>query len=209
MTKRNSKKASKPHPPPHTRDAGSARSRTRVAKNVPTSRPVRKRNKGRLAPSPDMAAIKAAYLEAMYGGHYHSVICETLKVKWRDISLELCRDPAFAEKFRDAEKVKNEVIQMRREEVADRRGMDGWEEPVFYQGIECGSIRRFSDALLLAQMKKEKPLDYADRHMHVGPGGGPVAWANVPPSPQSLKEWEDQIRSSLQAAGKTTGGDKP
>lgn len=191
MTKVKQKTKNKAHPPPRTRKAGSARSRPRVAKSMPRFRFYE------VPRVPDK--VKAKYLEAMCRGEYHSDICEALNVIWRQISLELCHDPEFAKAFKQAEAVKCEVHQMKREEIADQRGMVGWDEPVFYQGVECGSVRRFSDTLLLAQMKKAKPLDYADRHVHMGADGGAVAWAQVPPQPKSLDDWEKQVRKAMEA----------
>ena len=39
------------------------------------------------------------------------------------------------------------------EEEAGRRGHDGWEEPVFYEGKEVATIRKYSDRLLIARIK--------------------------------------------------------
>ncbi len=43
---------------------------------------------------------------------------------------------------------------------AIRRGYEGWREPVFYQGHQCGTIRRYSDRLLMALLKLGKPEKY-------------------------------------------------
>ena len=40
-----------------------------------------------------------------------------------------------------------------------RRGVRGYDEPVWWQGKEVGSVRKFSDALLLARIRKLDP-DY-------------------------------------------------
>jgi hypothetical protein len=40
---------------------------------------------------------------------------------------------------------------------AHRRAVDGTEEPVYYKGIKCGSLQRYSDTLLLALMKRHMP----------------------------------------------------
>jgi len=189
MKTKHSKRKVKAHPPPRTHRAASARSRSRVAKTVPISLDN--------YTASELKDIKFKYLEAMYLGKRHTEILDELKIAWRVISLCLCSDPEFAKVFHEAEVCKNELIQIRREEIMDQRGMEGWLEPVFYLGKKCGSIRRFSDSLILAQSKKAKPLDYAERHVHMGPGGGPVAWANVPPVPTSLTDWEKQVASSL------------
>lgn len=53
-------------------------------------------------------------------------------------------DPAFAALWAEAEAIADDAV------IAEvrRRAMDGVDEPVFYQGAECGQIRRYSDAML-------------------------------------------------------------
>ena len=53
-------------------------------------------------------------------------------------------DPDFAAAWDEAraeagDRLKAEAI---------RRGVEGWDEPVFYQGEVCGHIRRYSDGML-------------------------------------------------------------
>lgn len=52
------------------------------------------------------------------------------------------------------------AMSLRRAEIEgeiSRRGMEGWEEPVFYHGDQCGTIRKFSDQLLLALARRNIP----------------------------------------------------
>lgn len=66
------------------------------------------------------------------------------------------------------------------EAEADRRGLEGVLEPVFYKGAVCGSIRRYSDDLLKFRIKKELP-EYREtiRQEHSGPGGGPIDYRRM------------------------------
>ena len=52
-----------------------------------------------------------------------------------------------------------------------RRAIDGVEEPIFQGGMEVGSKRKYSDALLLAHAKRHMPNEYGDKktitHEHV------------------------------------------
>lgn len=59
--------------------------------------------------------------------------------KWRD------SDPVFAEAWADAEAQAGDRIR----KAVDDRAIEGWLEPVFYQGEECGHVRKYSDTLLL------------------------------------------------------------
>lgn len=49
------------------------------------------------------------------------------------------------------------------EEEADRRGRDGYNQPVFFRGRQAGVKRRYSDGLLLARLKALKPELYRER----------------------------------------------
>lgn len=49
------------------------------------------------------------------------------------------------------------------EEEARRRALSGVDEPVFYQGEECGAIRKYSDTLLIFLLKGRKPEKYRER----------------------------------------------
>jgi hypothetical protein len=40
---------------------------------------------------------------------------------------------------------------------ARRRALEGWEEPVFYQGEICGHIRKYSDTLIMFLLKAYRP----------------------------------------------------
>ena len=48
----------------------------------------------------------------------------------------------------------------RLEDAAKTRSIEGWEEPVFYQGKACGTVRKFSDTLLMFQLNGRRPEKY-------------------------------------------------
>lgn len=55
------------------------------------------------------------------------------------------------------------------------RGLDGWDEPVYQGGKQVGTVRKFSDTLLLLEMKRRDPA-YRDNHRVelTGKDGGPI-----------------------------------
>lgn len=71
-------------------------------------------------------------------------------------------DPEFARRWECA--IDDAVEAMEAE--ADRRAMEGTEKPVFYQGAKCGTIREYSDTLLIFRLKALKPEKYRDRFEH-------------------------------------------
>ena len=52
----------------------------------------------------------------------------------------------------------------------------GVDEPVFYQGAQCGAVRKYSDTLLIFMLKARRPEKYRERANVelTGQGGGPV-----------------------------------
>ena len=56
-----------------------------------------------------------------------------------------------------------EQAAQRLEAEAKRRAVEGVEEPVFYQGKQCGVIKRYSDALLMFLLKGAMPDKYKER----------------------------------------------
>ncbi len=69
-------------------------------------------------------------------------------------------DANYKELFREAELQAADVL----EAEAKRRALDGWYEPVYYQGEECGRVLRFSDGLMQTLLKGAKPDKYRERH---------------------------------------------
>jgi len=62
------------------------------------------------------------------------------------------------------------------EEEARRRAIDGVDEPVgWYRGRAGGTVRRYSDTLLIFLLKGARPDKYRERFEHSGPGGAPLA----------------------------------
>ncbi len=50
------------------------------------------------------------------------------------------------------------------EDEVTRRAVEGWEEPVgWYKGKAGGTVRRYSDTLLIFKLKGELPQKYAER----------------------------------------------
>ena len=48
---------------------------------------------------------------------------------------------------------------------ARRRAVEGYEVPVFHQGVEVGSVRRFSDLLLIFLLKHRRPEIFQDKQI--------------------------------------------
>lgn len=80
-------------------------------------------------------------------------------------------DRSTAYKLRDEQPDFALAWQAAREEAADlleaeahRRAVTGTLEPVYYQGKRCGTIRRYSDTLLVVLLKANRPTKFRERH---------------------------------------------
>lgn len=61
------------------------------------------------------------------------------------------------------------------EDEARRRAEEGVEEPVFHQGSQCGTVRKFSDTLLIFLLKAHDPKYREKTGLELtGANGGPV-----------------------------------
>ncbi len=69
------------------------------------------------------------------------------------------KDELFCERWDDAIAIAIERL----EAEADRRAVEGIEDPVFYQGEQCGTVRKFSDTLLMFRLKALAPDRYRER----------------------------------------------
>ena len=69
-------------------------------------------------------------------------------------------DKAFKKEWEEAAR----YGALRLEDEARRRAIEGWEEPVWHKGMECGTVRKYSDTLLIVLLKAHHPEKYAERN---------------------------------------------
>ena len=58
----------------------------------------------------------------------------------------------------------------RLETEARRRAVTGTSESVYYKGATCGTLRKYSDTLLIFLLKGARPEKYSERFVHTGSG---------------------------------------
>lgn len=82
-------------------------------------------------------------------------------------------DQEFALAWKEARTIGLEAF----EEEAGRRAYHGTLKPVFYRGRRCGSLREYSDTLLMFLLRAQKPATYREtqKHEHSGTDGGPLS----------------------------------
>lgn len=114
--------------------------------------------------------------------------CEAAGVNRDTVANWRKNDPDFAQRMATAKESAVELLEME----AERRARIGWEEPVYQQGQQIGTVRKFSDAMLALRLKAEKPTAYRDnlRLEASGPDGNPL-------QVQALPVMDDHERSAL------------
>jgi len=78
--------------------------------------------------------------------------------------------PAYKAAFARAQEEAAQLL----EDEAVRRATEGTLEPVFYQGIKCGAVRRYSDGLMQFLLRGFKPQKYSSKAEITGANGGPL-----------------------------------
>ena len=101
------------------------------------------------------------------GSNTHPAI-EKEGISKRHFYRHVSKDPELATRFKEAQLQRDKVRNAKRIEEAEaelaRRGVDGWEEPVFdIKGNHCGNKRRYSDACLIFMLKSLKPEVFAEK----------------------------------------------
>lgn len=75
------------------------------------------------------------------------------------------------------------------EAAARKRAIEGWEEPVFYEGQQCGVKQRYSDACLIFLLKGNHPHKFGDKveQTHKGDADNPVTIFELPSNGRETK----------------------
>ena len=69
------------------------------------------------------------------------------------------RDPEFAQAWHEALQVSYDAV----EHAVRNRAVEGWLEPVFYQGEIVGHVRRFNDENARFLLKAKRPQEFRER----------------------------------------------
>lgn len=116
--------------------------------------PMRSKRKNTKTP-----ARTAVFLDALAEGLSVSSAAKAAGVPLRTIYGWREADPAFAAEWTAAYTIGADNL----EAEAQRRAVKGIEEPVFHGGKVVGSVRRYSDTLLIYMLKARDPERFCDR----------------------------------------------
>lgn len=102
---------------------------------------------------------KSVFIEALKETGIVGRAAEKASVGRSTVYLERECDEEFAEQWEEALECHVETL----EAEADRRAVQGTGKPVFFQGLECGTIQEYSDTLLIFRLKALAPEKYRER----------------------------------------------
>jgi hypothetical protein len=138
------------------------------------------------------ARKRARFLELLALGHSVSKAALLAEVS-RAHCLELkARDEAFARAWQEAEDIAADLA----EDELHRRAVKGVLEPRFYQGVKCGSVRKYSDRLLLRLLEARRPKKWREG-VTVDPGEG--GWAATIALLEAGRKRAEEARAEAEA----------
>lgn len=80
-------------------------------------------------------------------------ITRSVAYEWRD------NDPDFKVIWDKALDLGTDAL----EDEAIRRAKEGTDRPVFYKGVQCGSVREYSDTMLIVMLKARRQEKFGDQ----------------------------------------------
>ena len=117
------------------------------------------------------------------------------------------RDPAFAALWDETMAVAMDTVL---EPEVIRRAVEGVERPVYHQGEQVGTVREYSDTLLIFLLKGWRPERYKDRH-EVGHRGTVELWHKLEQvsamTPEEIQVFLAEVDAHMQQRGATQPGD--
>lgn len=120
---------------------------------TPQKTRVRARRPGESLTPDEIAKTKDTFLAQYAKVGNVAVACEKARIHRSTIHRWAEHDDEFAMRY---EQAKNDYCDSLRNEIS-RRGRDGWIEPVYQEGRKVGSVRKYSDTLLIFQAKAHMP----------------------------------------------------
>lgn len=114
----------------------------------------------------------ARFLEALSDTANVSAAAKKIRISRQYMYQVREEDEEFAAAWDEAVKLGTAAL----EDEAVRRAKDGTLKPVFYKGVKVGTVREYSDTLLIFLLKARDPDKYAERVKKEvsGPGGAPI-----------------------------------
>jgi hypothetical protein len=135
---------------------------------------------------------KAAFLDALSRLASISQACQFARIPRRTVYNWRNQNKGFATAWEKAIELGTDTL----EDEAVRRALQGVLKPVYQQGRRVGSIREFSDALLIALLKARRPKKYRDNlKVEASVTGGVL----LMPTPATKEDWAQRYGPKSEA----------
>ena len=112
------------------------------------------------AGSKSRAEILASYVAARLAGSTVHGWCLTTGLRWADLECMRRSNPGVGHMLMDVEEVAEGVRHCRNLHAAETRAEEGWDEPVFWRGVQVGTVRRFDNRLLERMLASRDPARF-------------------------------------------------
>jgi len=96
-------------------------------------------------------------------GWTHKKAFETAGIQWSEIYLYHSKSPILREFYGSVKAIQEAILKYSRENALQTRGVDGYEEPVFYKGMQVATVRKFSDKCLELALRASDPDKYGEK----------------------------------------------
>jgi len=110
-----------------------------------------------------VCACVAEFLHLTASGETCLDALEAAGLTWGQLQSVKGASPAVMALYEQARDLMRLQQISQRERALLKRGVDGWEEPVWHKGDMVGTIRRFSDKCLELGLKANQPKKYRDK----------------------------------------------
>jgi hypothetical protein len=141
---------------------------------VPTN-PTPKRKAKKRKPNAKAKDWKPAFISALRDCGNVREACRLARVDRTTAYDARKTDDPFAKQWESAIEDACDSLELE----ARRRAFKGVSEPVFYQGEVAGTVKRYSDTLLMFLLKGNRPDKFRDRFEHTGANGAPLPSAQT------------------------------
>ncbi len=118
----------------------------------------RVRRSGQRLTAKQREAAQAVFLDSYSQGHSITKSCQAARVSRETLYTWKEHDEAFMFRFNQAKEEGDDCV---RDEIR-RRGVEGWEEPIYQLKTYVGTVRKYSDRMLEMMAKARMP-EYRDK----------------------------------------------
>lgn len=137
--------------------------------------------------------VRMTYLEQLAKTGRKADSARAAGVSLQTVRNHMKNDPTLSDEVEDALEFYKDTL---RKEI-HRRGVEGVEEPVFYQGAECGAVRKYSDRMLELEAKRHMP-EYRDKQqLDVNHKGGVLVVPTTAEPDESVDKWSERVNSTV------------